>query len=154
STWFDGYVRTYLERDLRDLSAVQSLPDFRRLMRGAALRTGNLLNQAELGRDVGLPATTVQRHLGLLETSHLVLRLEPYAVNRTKRLIKTPKLFWADTGLALHLAGGEPTGAHLENLVVGDVVAWADAQPGPRPQVLHWRTASGQEVDIVIEHGD
>jgi predicted AAA+ superfamily ATPase len=154
STWFDGYVRTYLERDLRDLSVVQSLPDFRRLMRAAALRTGNLLNQAELGRDVGLPASTVQRHLGLLETSHLVLRLEPYSVNRTKRLIKTPKLFWTDTGLALHLAGGAPTGAHLENLVVGDVVAWADAQPGPRPQVLHWRTASGQEVDVVIEHGD
>lgn len=154
STWFDGYVRTYLERDLRDLSVVQSLPDFRRLMRAAALRTGNLLNQAELGRDIGLPATTVQRHLGLLEMSHLIMRLEPYAVNRTKRLIKTPKLYWADTGLALHLAGSEPAGAHLENLVVGDVVAWADAQPGPRPQVLHWRTASGQEVDVVIEHGD
>lgn len=154
STWFDGYVRTYLERDLRDLSVVQSLPDFRRLMRAAALRTGNLLNQAELGRDVGLPATTVQRYLGLLETSHLVVRLEPYSVNRTKRLIKTPKLFWVDTGLGLHLAGGEPTGAHLESLVVGDAIAWADAQPGQRPQILHWRTASGQEVDVVIEVGD
>ncbi|MCB9666073.1 MAG: ATP-binding protein [Alphaproteobacteria bacterium] len=154
ATWFEGYVRTYLERDLRDLSNVQSLPDFRRLMRAAALRTGALLNAAELGRDVGLPASTVQRHLGLLETSHLLVRLEPYAVNRTKRLIKAPKLYWADAGLALHLGGGEPTGAHLENLVVHDLLAWADAQPGSRPQILHWRTASGQEADAVIEDRD
>jgi predicted AAA+ superfamily ATPase len=154
ASWFEGYLRTYLERDLRDLANVQSLPDFRRLMRAAALRTGSLLNQAELGRDVGLPATTVQRHMGWLETSHVLVRLEPYAVNRTKRLIKAPKLYWADTGLALHLGGGAPTGAHLENLVVSDLLAWADAQPGPRPQILYWRTASGQEVDAVIEVGD
>lgn len=154
ATWFEGYVRTYLERDLRDLSSIQSLPDFRRLMRAAALRTGALLNAAELGRDVGLPASTVQRHLGLLETSHLLIRLEPYSVNRTKRLIKAPKLYWADAGLALHLGGGQPGGAHLENLVVTDLRAWADAQPGVRPQILHWRTASGQEVDVVIEDRD
>lgn len=154
SAWFDGYVQTYLERDLRDLSNVSSLPDFRRLMRAAALRVGALLNQAELGRDVGLPASTVQRHLGLLETSHLLIRLEAYSVNRTRRLIKMPKFYWADAGLGLHLAGGEPTGAHLENLIVADLSAWADAQVGPRPQILHWRTASGQEVDVVVELGD
>ncbi len=154
STWLEGYVRTYLERDLRDLSSVQSLPDFRRLMRAAALRTGGLLNQAELGRDVGMPSSTVMRHLGLLETSHLIVRLEPYAVNRTKRLIKAPKLYWADTALALHLGGAQPGGVHLENLIVNDLMAWADARPGPRAQVLHWRTASGQEVDLVVEVGD
>ncbi len=154
ATWFDGYLRTYLERDLRDLSSVESLPGFRRLMRAAAHRLGALLNQAQIGRDVGLTSTTAQRHLGLLETSHLLLRLEPYSVNRTKRLIKAPKLYWADTGLALHLSGGDPTGAHLENLVVVDLLAWAEAQPGPRPQILYWRTASGQEVDVVIEAGD
>ena len=154
STWIEGYVRTYLERDLRDLSSVQSLPDFRRLMRAAALRTGALLNHAELGRDVGMPSSTVMRHLGLLETSHLIVRLEPYSVNRTKRLIKAPKLYWADTALALHLGGNEPGGAHLENLIVNDLMAWADARPGPPAQVLHWRTASGQEVDLVVEVGD
>lgn len=154
STWFEGYVRTYLERDLRDLASVQSLPDFRRLMRAAALRTGALFNAAEIGRDIGMPASTVQRHLGLLETSHLIVRLEPYAVNRTKRLIKAPKLYWADAGLSLHLGGGEPTGAHLENLIVTDLLAWADGVAGPRPQIVYWRTASGQEVDAVIEDGD
>jgi len=154
AAWFDGYVRTYLERDLRDLATIQSLPDFRRLMRATALRTGQLLNQAELARDVGMPPSTVQRHLRLLETSHLLVRLEPYSVNRTKRLIKTPKLLFADTGLTRHLAGGEPTGADLEHLIIADALAWADAAPGPRPEVLYWRTASGQEVDLVIEHGD
>ncbi|MFN9960598.1 MAG: ATP-binding protein, partial [bacterium] len=98
--WFDGYVRTYLERDLQDLASISALPDVRRLMRAAALRTGQLLNQTELGRDVGLPQPTVHRWLNLLETSYLLVRLPAYAVNRTKRLIKTSKLYWSDTGVA------------------------------------------------------
>jgi len=154
SAWFEGYVRTYLERDLRDLAAVQSLTDFRRLMRAAAHRDGALLNHTELGRDLGMPQTTVRRYLSLLETSHLVTRLEPYAVNRTKRLIKTPKLYWTDSGLACHLAGVEPAGEHLENLVLSDLLAWAECHVSDRPQILYWRTASGMEVDFVIEAGD
>jgi predicted AAA+ superfamily ATPase len=77
-----------------------------------------------------------------------------YAVNRTKRLIKTPKLYWADTGLALHLADGdEPSGAHLENLVLGDLLAWRDART-KRAEVLYWRATTGEEVDFVIEAKD
>lgn len=152
SLWFDGYTRTYLERDLQDLSTVTSLVDFRRLMRAACLRLGGLVNQAELGRDVGLPQPTVHRHLSLLETSYQLVRVPPFAVNRTRRLIKAPKLFWCDSGLALHIAGEtEPRGAHLENLVLSDLLAWRDTQV-PRPEVLYWRTASGAEVDLVIEY--
>jgi predicted AAA+ superfamily ATPase len=152
SLWFDGYTRTYLERDLQDLSTVTSLVDFRRLMRAACLRLGGLVNQAELGRDVGLPQPTVHRHLSLLETSYQLVRVPPFAVNRTRRLIKAPKLFWCDSGLALHIAGEtEPRGAHLENLVLSDLLAWRDTQV-PRPEVLYWRTAAGVEVDLVIEH--
>lgn len=151
--WFEGYVQTYLERDLQDLAAIDNLVDFRRLMRAAALRTGKLLNQAEVGRDTGIPRPTVHRYLNLLETSYQTVRLEPYSVNRTKRLIKSPKLFWADTGLALHLANEKPRGAHLENLVLGDLLAWRDAVQ-PRAQVLYWRTVSGEEVDLVIELGE
>jgi uncharacterized protein len=83
--WFDGYVRTYLERDLHDLSAVASLPDFRRLMKAACFRLGQLVNQTELGRDIALPQPTVHRYLNLLEASYLLVRLPAYAVNRTKR---------------------------------------------------------------------
>jgi len=154
--WFDGYTTTYLERDLRDLAAVTGLADFQRLMQAAALRIGNLLNQSELGRDVKLPAMTVHRYLNLLETSYQIVRLEPYSVNRTKRLIKTPKLYWNDPGLALHLghAGtdGEPSGAHFENLVFCDLLAWRDLHV-PRAAVSYWRTAGGHEVDFVLERG-
>ena len=150
--WFDGYVRTYLERDLQQLSAIAALPDFRRLMRAACLRLGQLVNQAELGRDVALPQPTVHRYLNLLETSYLLVRVTAYAVNRTKRLIKSPKLYWGDTGVALHLAGSEPGGPHLENLVLNDLLAWRDARLD-RAEILYWRTAAGEEVDFVIESG-
>jgi predicted AAA+ superfamily ATPase len=153
AVWFDGYVRTYLERDLQDLAAISALPDFRRLMRAACLRVGQLVNQTELGRDVSLPQATVHRWLNLLETSYLLVRLPAYAVNRTKRLIKAPKLYWGDTGVALHLAeADEPLGAHLENLVLHDLLAWRDARL-ERAEIGYWRTASGEEVDFVIEAG-
>ncbi len=151
--WFDGYVRTYLERDLQDIASISALPDFRRLMRAAALRIGQLVNQTELGRDVALPQPTVHRWLNLLETSYLLVRLPAYAVNRTKRLIKTPKLYWGDTGLAIHLAEAEePAGAHLENLVLHDLLAWRDARI-ERAELGYWRTANGEEVDLVVEAG-
>lgn len=151
AVWFDGYVRTYLERDLQDLASISGLPDFRRLMRATALRLGQVLNQTELGRDVALPQPTVHRWLNLLETSHLLLRVPAYAVNRTKRLIKSPKVYWADTGLAMHLAAAEePAGAHFENLVLHDLMAWRDARL-ERAEVCHWRTTIGEEVDFVIE---
>jgi uncharacterized protein len=153
SVWFDGYVRTYLERDLQELSSIESLPDFRRLMRASGLRLGQLLNQTELGRDIGLPQPTVHRWLNLLETSYLLVRLPAFALNRTKRLIKSPKLYWGDTGLALYLAeGAEPGGPHLENLVLLDLLAWRDARL-EHAELFYWRTAVGEEVDLVLETG-
>ena len=152
--WFDGYVRTYLERDLQALSSISALPDFRRLMRAACMRMGQLVNQTELGRDVALPQPTVHRYLNLLETSYLLVRLPAYAVNRTKRLIKSPKLFWGDTGVAMHLTQEtEPVGAHLENLVLHDLMAWRDSKI-ERVELFYWRTSVGEEVDFVVEAGD
>ena len=149
--WFDGYVRTYLERDLQALSSISALPDYRRLMRAACLRIGQLINQTELGRDVALPQPTVHRYMNLLETSCLLVRLPAYAVNRTKRLIKAPKLYWGDTGVALHLSGLDaPQGAHLENLILNDILAWRDSRL-ETADVMYWRTATGEEVDFVIE---
>lgn len=151
--WFEGYVSTYLERDLQQISSIAALPDFRRLMRAACLRLGQLVNQTELGRDVALPQPTVHRYLNLLETSYLLVRLPAYSVNRTKRLIKSPKLYWGDTGVAIHLAGeAEPAGAHLENLILTDLLAWRDARV-ERAEVYYWRTATGEEIDLVIEVG-
>ncbi|MFQ5668494.1 MAG: ATP-binding protein [Gemmatimonadales bacterium] len=150
--WFDGYVETYLERDLQTLARVEDLGDFRRLMRATALRLGQVVHQADLARDVGLSRPTAHRWLNLLETSFQLVRVGAYAVNRTKRLVKSPRVFWSDVGLALHMAGSEPAGAHLENLVLTDLVAWRELV-APRPEILYWRTVNGEEVDFVIEAG-
>jgi hypothetical protein len=153
SIWFDGYIRTYLERDLQQLSSISALPDFRRLMRASCLRIGQVINQTDLGRDVGLPQPTVHRYLNLLEVSHLLVRLPAYSVNRTSRLIKSPKLYWGDTGLALHLAGSpEPGGPHLENLVLNDLMAWGDSST-KRADIHYWRTTNSVEIDFVVEYG-
>ena len=149
--WFDGYVRTYLERDLQDIASISALPDFRRLMRALCLRLGQLLNQSALGRDIGMPQSTVHRYLNLLETSYLLVRLPAYADNRGKRLIKSPKVYWSDTGVALHLSRErEPQGAHLENIVLHDLLVWRDSRMRPA-ELYYWRTAGGAEVDFVIE---
>lgn len=151
--WFSSYLQTYLERDLRDLAAVSSLPDFRRLMQATALRIGQLVNQTELGRDVALPQPTVHRWLNLLEASYQLIKVPAYSVNRTKRLIKTPKVYWADTGLGLHLSGqAQPEGAHLENVVLGDLLSWKESQI-TKPDIFYWRTTVGDEVDFVIDAG-
>ena len=151
SLWFDGYLRTYLERDLQTMASIGNLVDFRRLMRAACLRLGAMINQAEIGRDTRIPRPTVQRYLNLLETSFQLVRLEPYSVNRTKRLIRTPKLYWSDPALARWLSGSaDTTGAHLETLVLLDFLVWRDSQI-PAPDVLYWRTTTDLEVDFVIE---
>ncbi len=146
-----GYVNTYLERDLRELTAMEQFPAFVRVAAAAAARTGALLNVAELSRDVATPASTVTRWLDLLEVSYLLLRLPAWARNRTTRLIKSPKLYFTDTALGLHLADNpELSGAHMENLVLMDLLAWRELD-APRPGLFHWRAVANREVDFVIE---
>ena len=137
--WFDGYLRAYLERDLQAMASVGNRVDFRRLMRATCLRHGNIVNQAELGRDTRIPRMTVQRYLNLLETSYQLVRLEPYAVDCAKRLVKSPKLYWSDVALALWLSGSRvASGAHLETLVLNDLMAWGDGQTQrPRSGLAH-----------------
>lgn len=120
--WFEGHVRTYLERDLLQVSSVASLPDFRRLMRATCGLIGQLVNQTQLSRVLGLPQASVHRYLNLLEISYMLVRVPAYAVSRQKRLVKTPKSYWSDTGLALHLSRGAADGRILENLVLTDLL--------------------------------
>ena len=123
-------------------------------LRAASHRLGGLINQAEIGRDTRVPRATAQRYLDLLEASFQLIRLAPFSVNRTRRLIKGPKLYWSDPALAWWLGGtGPASGAHLENLVLGDLLVWRDGQV-PAPEVLFWRTTTDREVDFVIESGD
>ena len=152
--WFEAYVRTYLERDLQQLSVVASLPDFAKLVRVLCQRLGGLSNQTDLARDTAISQPTVYRYLKLLEASCLLIRLQPFFVNRTKRLVKSPKLFFCDSGVALNISGQqEPTGAHLENLILHDLLAWKDSQV-QKAGIFYWRTISGEEVDFVIESNE
>jgi predicted AAA+ superfamily ATPase len=157
--WFDGYVRTYLERDLQELASVSSLLDFRRFMNLLSLRIGQIVNQSDLGRDARLSQPTIHRYLNLLETSYQITRVPGYSRSRSKRLIRSPKLYWTDTGLGAFLCriyepdelrSRREAGALLENLVLIQLLAWQELQ-APRPEIAYWRTSGGAEVDFVIE---
>lgn len=152
--WFEAYERTYLERDLQQLSAVSSLADFSKLVRIVCQRLGGIQNQTTLARQTAVSQPTVYRYLNLLEASCLLIRLQPFFINRTKRLIKSPKLYFCDTGLALNITDQkEPSGAHLENLILHDILAWKDSQ-ARKAGVYYWRTTSGEEIDFVVESNE
>lgn len=159
--WFEGYVKTYLEKDLRQLSQIDNLSDFRQLMIGSALRCGKLLNISEIGRDVGIKQPTAHRYMNLLEVSGLVHRLPAYAINRGQRLTKSSKLMWIDTGLACYLSGfysleevrkSREWGSLLECFVFHQLKQLA-ALMTPCPRFYYWRTDIGREVDFVVEYG-
>lgn len=161
ATWWQGYVATYLERDLRQLSQIDSLPDFRRVMEALALRQGSLLNRSEIGRDTSVTQPTAHRYINLLQASSLLTLLPPYAVNRTKRLVKSPKPYWFDAGLSSFLAGhftmeslrgSREAGAAFETLVLAHLRV-ATGLLTPAARLHYWRTVSGREVDFVVEHG-
>ncbi len=157
--WFTGYVQTYLERDLRQLSAVSSLPDFQRVMVLAANRCARLLNQSDLARDAGLPQPTVHRYLNLLETGCLLVRLAPFTTNPTTGLVKGKKVLWNDCGLAAWLAGIKSgpdlanrldQGFWLEQAVFQSLQSWRSLDTAGR-KLYFWRDRSGREVDFVLE---
>jgi predicted AAA+ superfamily ATPase len=151
--WFDGYVRTYLERDVADIAAIDNLPGFDTIIRSMALRTGTIVNQTQVARDASMPQTTVQRYIANLEASYLVQRLPAYVASRTKQLVKSPKFYWIDAGLALFLSRErEPRGEHFETLVASDLFAWRGGLVDP-PGLYYWRTPKGAEVDFVIDDG-
>ncbi len=159
--WFEGFERTYLERDVRDLRQVADLVSFRRLLRLTALRVGGVLNVNGLARDAQLPEATVRNHLNLMETLMVIRRLPPFRGNRSARLIKAPKLYLADTGLAAFLAGvrdigagsAEPLrGALIENYVVQNLIAAMEPHLAG-VQFHYWHEQGRHEVDLVVEYG-
>jgi predicted AAA+ superfamily ATPase len=159
--WFRGYVQTYVERDVRQLSQVTDLVAFRTLAQLAALRTGQVLVISTIARDAKLNAVTAGRYLDLLETSFLIRRLPPFLKNRSSRLIKSPKLYFTDSGLAAHLAGvvsleaGHEEllrGALFETYVAQNLAALLEAHR-PEARLSYWHEQGRHEVDFVIEAG-
>ncbi|MBI5180774.1 MAG: ATP-binding protein [Nitrospirae bacterium] len=159
--WWEGYVKTYLERDLRDLSQIESLIDFRRVMESLALRTGNVLNQTEVGRDTGVSQPTVHRYIKLLEVSNIIKKVPAYYQSRTKRITKSPKVFFIDTGLSTYLSGyhdesslisARELGSFFETMIFLHLTILSELMI-PKGKIFYWRSTTGKEVDFIIEHG-
>ncbi|MGI9077470.1 MAG: ATP-binding protein [Gemmatimonadaceae bacterium] len=154
TSWRQDYVESYLDRDLQQLSAIDNPAEFLRLMKVACRQLGRVVNKTEWGRESSVPPTTVDRYLDLLETSYQLIRVGAYDEPCGKRLITSPKAYWSDTGLAMHLSGeSSARKAHLENMVLTDLVAWR-AGYSPRTRIMHWRTTVGADVNLVMEFAD
>ncbi len=160
SLWFKGYEHTYLDRDIRDLARIGDIIPFRGLLRLAALRSAGILRVSELARDARLRTPTVASYLSVMEVSCVLYRIPPYLHNLATRLIKSPKFYLGDSGLACYLAGIDEMaedhplrGAMVESYVAQNLAgilqsAW------PRAEIFFWNIQGRHEVDFVIEVGN
>src|SRR5512139_829786 len=152
--WFSSYRQTYLERDLLNIRSIEHIPDFNRLLSLVAFRTGRLLNLSDLSREAGLPFTTLRRYMNLLEVTYQIFLLRPYFTHAGKRLVKTPKIYFNDTGMACHFAGADNWAALETQANVGPMVeTWVASELvkllpllDRRSGLYFWRTQTGQEV--------
>jgi predicted AAA+ superfamily ATPase len=158
--FYAAYVKTYIERDVRDLTQVGDEVKFLRFMTVAASRTGQLLNVASLARDVGISQPAAERWLSILVTSNLVYLLAPHHNNITKRTVKTPKLFFLDTGLAAYLTrwntpdvlkNGAMAGAFFETFVIAEVIKSYSNRGILELPLTFYRDRDGNEIDLLIE---
>ncbi|MFO7627210.1 MAG: ATP-binding protein [Candidatus Fermentibacteraceae bacterium] len=157
--WQGSYMQTYLERDVRSLRQVGDLMQFRAFLQILAARNGQLLNLSDVARDLGIAVNTARTWLSVLEATFVVIVLRPYHANIGKRLVKTPKVYFSDTGMLCWLLGisnpdharlGPSAGGIMESLVVSEVYK-ALLHMGMPPRIHFWRTSAGSEVDLVVE---
>jgi len=150
--WLHSYTLTYLERDLGDLARLRDLTPFRRFQHLAALRSGQVIAYADLARDADISPGTARNYLRYLEISYQHFLLPPYYGNPTKRLVKSPKLYWVDVGLWREQTGvwGEMSGQVLENFVVAECYKWVKTMR-PDVSLMFYRTHGGAEVDLIVE---
>jgi len=156
--WFDSYITTLLHRDVRDLANIEGMVNLPRLLSLLAIRVPTFLNFAELSRTAAIAQSTLKRYMTLLEAIFLIQNMPAWSGNLGKRLVKAPKLVINDTGLKAHLTGSSAermtadgsAGGYLENFVIMELrkqIPWSRIQP----RMFHFRTQTGQEVDVVLE---
>ncbi len=158
--WFEGYVKTYLERDIRDISSVRNLYEYQKFISLLAFRTAQILRKSEVARDSGIPYSTAERFFDLLLATQQVFYLQPYYRNIGKRLIKSPKVMWMDTGLAMYLQGLHSwrdamrlaRDAYLVENKIGIELKARLSSKFPSAKLFYWRTAGGGEIDFIIEY--
>jgi uncharacterized protein len=157
--WYTDYLHTYIERDVRQLKNISNLSRFTKLLRLCAGRTGQVLNLTSLSNDCGIDQKTVAAWLSVLQSSYIIYLLEPYHNNFNKRIIKTPKLYFYDTGVACSLlgihnakqvAGHAARGFLFENLIVSELLK-ERFNAGKADNLYYWRDKTGNEVDIIID---
>ncbi len=157
--WYAGYINTYVERDVRQLKNISNLLQFTKLLRLCAGRTGQVLNLTSLSNDCGIDQKTVAAWLSILQSSYVIYLLKPYHGNFNKRIIKTPKLYFYDTGIACSLLGinnaaqiatHTAKGPLFENLVVSELLK-ERFNTGEADNLFYWRDKTGNEVDILID---
>ena len=157
--WYSSYIATYLERDLRNIKSISDLGRFQTFLSLLASRAGQLLNMAEMAKECGISQPTVKDWISILESTYIIFILKPFHNNRTKRLVKSPKVYFVDTGLLCYLLGmdaGErlfkaSVGGHIfENMVIAEFIKKLSKSP-QRVEYFFYRTASGVEVDLVVE---
>jgi hypothetical protein len=162
SRFYSSYIRTYLDRDVSKLAQVGDLLQFEKFMTVIAARTGQLLNIAEFAKDTGISQQTAEKWLSVLVASNLVYVLKPYHNNVLKRQIKTPKVYFMDTGLASYLIGwdnanvlqnGAMSGAMFETYVIGEIIkSWANSNGvTPNTHFYFYRDKDGNEIDLLIK---
>jgi len=156
--FFNGYLQTYVERDVRAMIQLRDLSLFQKFLTLLAGRVGQIVNLASLGGDVGASATTIRNWLAVLKASYVVFELPPFFENVQKRVIKSPKIYFTDVGLAAFLLGihtaqqasRDPLRGNLyENLVIADIVKSA-MNRGVRPEIYFFRDSHGNEIDLLI----
>lgn len=161
AAWLDGYLRTYVERDVRSLGGVGDLDSFTRFLGLCAARSGQLVNLSSLGSEAGVTHTTAKRWLSVLRAGYVLDLVQPHHANFSKRLVKTPKLFFLDPGLLCHLLGirgpaeihRHPLrGALVETLVYGELRK-VFLHHGERAPLFFWRDSHGREVDFIADFG-
>jgi predicted AAA+ superfamily ATPase len=159
SDFYPSYLQTYIERDIRALRSVENLQTFSRFLGLCAGRTGQILNLSSLANDAGIAVNTAKAWLSLLESSYIIYLLQPYYRNFNKRIIKSPKLYFYDTGVASSLLRITDStmlsnhylyGALFENLVITEIIK-SQVHSGERPSVYYWRESNGVEIDCIIE---
>ncbi|HXF28329.1 MAG TPA: DUF4143 domain-containing protein, partial [Chlamydiales bacterium] len=157
----ESYIRTYVERDVRDILQITSLLEFQKFMRLCAARIGQLLDLTDLSKDAGITLPTVKSWLSVLEASYIIFLLQPHHANFNKRVIKMPKLYFYDTSLAcnlLRLTSADDVydhylrGALFESMVISDFLK-KRFHHGLPPNVYFWRDKLGTEVDCILEQG-
>lgn len=161
-TWAQNYIRSYVERDVRMLVNVRDLSTFRRFLRLCAARTGQLLNLTNLAADAGITHNTAKAWISVLEASYIVFLLQPHHRNFRKRLIRSPKLYFHDTGLAAWLLSidsdrsmniSPARGALFENLIISELIK-TRLNRGRQSNLFFWRDRTGHEADIIIDRGN